>query len=297
MYTLEDKTYYKLNQYVLHELETGEIVLQNAKGIVRINEPRLKNFVKKWDEYGNSLLPYEEFEETFGEDTKEALIFLKTYQIIEEKVKPNLGIKRIRLYTNNPEVGLYIKQILETDYRHALEISSLCDKHLESEQIIVENGDLVVVFLNPYNRKKAREIRDRVKGFEQSFLLFTYVYNYTFYMDALYNGFLKSPCHICHISYIESQIRISNQGNITYQHMIDSLYAERPSFPITTPLTQNNIFNIVTQITNRISKLILLDETPVVHAEAFLESSMFDLITKELHTDNPIHWELCDCYE
>ncbi|MEK4232530.1 McbB family protein [Anoxybacillus sp. FSL W8-0703] len=272
-------------------------MVQNAKGIVRAYDSRLKDFFKEWDEFGTALLSYSDFEKFFGKDTKEALEFLKEYHIIEDKIEPNLNIKRISVYTNNVEVGGYIEKILRIDYKQDIDVSMFYNRELSPKQLEIQEGDLILVFLNPYNRRVAKGIRDKVKSVEKAFLLFTYVYGNCFYMDSLYNGFLKPPCHLCHISYIESSIRTTDYNGITYQHIIDSLYSDRSFFSIEVPLTQSNIFNIVTQITNRISKLILLDEGSFIQSHAFLESYMFDLATRKLYVDNPIHWELCDCYE
>ncbi|MBN8194220.1 McbB family protein [Bacillus sp. NTK074B] len=294
---LQKEKKYILNPYVYYLLDDKEMVLQNAQGVVRIHENRLKDFIIEWDTFGSMNVPIDELNSRFGKDAEDAIHFLKTYNVIKEIPLPNLEVKKIKIYSNHSAIEQHLQNILKKDYGEIIDIESHLNDDLSANEIEVDEGDLIIVFLNPYNKTLAKEIRNRVSGIKNAYLMFSYVYNYAFYIDALYNSFLKSPCHICHMSYIESQLRIDNQGNTTYQQMIDSLYTEDPYFKVETPLTQNHQYNIVTQLVNRISKVIMLDESPVVYSEAFIESSMFDISTKKMRVDNPIHWELCDCYE
>ncbi|MBE1553291.1 McbB family protein [Sporosarcina limicola] len=291
------KSQLKLNQYISFELPGGELIVQNSQGVSRITDSRLKAFLLEWDSKSNSLIEYNDIHVYMGEETSAAVDFLKSLLVITDFTPPNLGIDTISFYTNNDNIGSLLKNVLDEDYSPFLKCNYIYDEKLNINHFDTNSNELIVVFMNPYNRKFAKEIRDLISQKKDTFLIFSYTYNSSFYIDSLYNGFFKSPCHICHISYIESQLRITNGENITYQQMVDSLYADNNYYQIETPLNFNGNLNVATQLTNRIGDLFLADINTVIHPEAFNESSVYNLITKKVHKDNPIHWEMCDCYE
>ena len=99
------------------------------------------------------------------------------------------------------------------------------------------------------------------------------------------------------MGYIESELRVNTNNNVTYQQMIDALYHEDPYFGAETCLSSNQTLNILTKLSNRLEELITLDTGRVVFPEEFHKAIALDLTTKQSHVDTPIHWEMCDCYE
>lgn len=104
------------------------------------------------------------------------------------------------------------------------------------------------------------------------------------------------------MGHIESQLRIKDAGNLTYQHLIDMLYHEDNNFSVNIPLSNNDILNILTLVSNELEKLILRPNGKVLKSSVeTIEdknfSTMYDLKDKLLSKDVSMYWELCNCYE
>lgn len=292
---LNEEIKYKINNFVIHEIDNSTLVVIHIKGIVKINEKRMIELIKKWDLNNQKSITETNIKDIFKEDYKAALNFMTDNFIIEKEKKINYSIKRVTFITNNQMISQFIDYSMLEDV--ALPTKSQMIMHDKIDSSIFENDCLHIVFLNPYNKKLAAQIRDHAKSKENSMLLMTYVYNNNFYMDSLYFPKLYNPCHLCHIGHIESQLRVNTDGGVTYQQIIDSIYLEESNFSVHTPLTKNNILNITTMISNKLSKFILMEKGLLIFPEEFHECKMIELETNNIFTDYSLHWELCDCYE
>jgi McbB family protein len=285
--------YYKISDFIYYELNEETLVVMHNKGIVKIKENRMKNSIKEWDKNLHREISKNKISEIFGEDSEAALNFMLDNHILEINREVNFDLNKIRILTNSNVVAELIENTIIKDMRVPSTIATID----ESSHLDIENDALYVVFLNPYNKQLAAMIDSQIKKNKNSILLMSYVYNNNFYMDSFYFPPLYNPCHMCHMGHIESQLRINTDGNITYQHIIDSIYLEEPNFSVNTVLTQNNMINIVALLGNKMNKFITLDHGNLIFPEEWHECTMFDLQTNKIHTDFSLHWELCDCYE
>lgn len=288
---------YSINNFVIHELVNEDsLVILNTRGIVKIKEHRLAKLIRDWD--GNSLSHV--FEDTlkkvFSEDFENALKFMLNNSILEEEKQVNFLVEKIMYISNNEKLNEFMKSVYSDELKLPKQIKFI-DTESSVSHLCSEERCLYIIFLNPYNKRIAASIRDSIKINGSSLLMMSYVYNNNFYMDSLYFPSLYTPCHLCHIGHIESQLRVNTNGSISYQQIIDSIYLENPNFSIETPLSQNNILNIATITSNRVSKIILFENGLLVFPEELHECLMLDLQNNQVHRDYSLYWELCDCYE
>lgn len=277
-----------IKNYVYIELPNQEMVVQCRDGIIKTQEERLQKLFVEFDEKNSRLITKSELRKRFFDETDEVIHFLKTNGIIERKRKWNFSINKVKVFSDQKEIQELLMSAIVED-NDALEIVE--------GSYTAEKNTIVIVFLNAYRKSLAKSIRDEFKDRDDSYLLMSYTYNGNFYIDSLYLGSYKIPCHLCHISNIEMNIRNSSNNSITYQRILDTIYSEFDDFPVTVPLDKSQTLNISTMIINKFNKLITLQDGIVVYPEEFINATMMSLKSKEIIFDTPTHWELCDCYE
>jgi len=287
---------YTVGNFIYHELPSGDVVVQNQAGIVMINNEEMKDWIKILDTKTNTDLSEEEIRQHFSEYCDQSIEFLLRYKIIQHKIQYSFNVSTVHFFTNNRAVAHNMKQHMN-NYLSDFDIDfSIVDSPLGAK-----NSNLLnIIFLNPYDKKLATEIVSETKK-NGNLLLMTYTYNNSFYIDSLYYCKWKKPCHLCHMGHIESQLRTSQFGELTYQNLIDLLYNQEPNFKVETSLNVIDIYSIVTMIFNYLDRLIFRSKGNVLFSNEALEdinySVMYDLQTKKIAKDISIHWELCDCYE
>ncbi|MCT1398562.1 McbB family protein [Paenibacillus sp. p3-SID867] len=290
MLETKNKEGFQVGNFIYHILPNENMVLQNKHGIVNIQNAKMIDVIKKLDKMTNNKIDKEYLEVSFGEYTEEAINFLLQYGIIQNFHKKNYNINCSKFFTNHKEFRSFINSINTS----SLDISLLDKPHIKS-------NDFVMVFLNPYDKKLAEEIVKEIKGNKNSILLMSYIYNNKFYVDSPYCSDWKSPCHFCHMGHIESQLRISDTNELTYQQLVDILYHEDNKFKVEYPLEIIEIINITKILFDLYDKFILRKSGFVIQSHESLheinECISFDLRTKIKTKDIGIHWEMCDCYE
>lgn len=290
--------YYKIGAFVCHKLPSGELVIQSQNGIAKVNHTKLISLIEYLDENRIGKISHDDVEQYMSDYTDNAIGFLKKYGIIGVyRDSMNFNVKRIQLVSNDAKFeknSIYLFEQLKQDS----EIEVINNKKLEYE---IYNQDLIVVFLNPYDKEMAEKIYNLVKVNSRCLLLMTYVYNSNLYIDNLYSPKWKNPCHYCHMGLIESQLRVSNNGSLSYQSLIDILYHEDKSFSVESSMTTVELFNFITLIINRLDNLVFRSNGHTLSYHESLEEIndviMYDAKNKKVHTDTSIHWELCNCYE
>lgn len=284
-----------INNFVYHEIKENNLIIQNSRGIVRIYDSRMITLLKEWDGATNKEVDREDLENKFKSHSDEAVEFLIKYGIIRKKESFNFGIDKLLFISDYPQVNELVARFFEEDIKGHCEAKVL---NLEEVTLdLIKPKTFLMVFIHSYRKAEAKKIRDLVRRVPNSYLLMSYVYYNTFYIDSLFCPDWKNPCHLCHMGYIESKLRMDISGNITYQQMIDSLYHEDETFRVESALSFDQMLNIVNCAINRINKYITLFNGNTVYPEEFHECLMMDLKTKKIHVDNSLHWEMCDCYE
>ncbi|GGK07476.1 hypothetical protein GCM10007063_32490 [Lentibacillus kapialis] len=292
---MEGTKEFKVNKFIFHE-KPNELILQNASGVVRIKENRLISLIKEWEKGLVTQVKANDIFKIFENDTFELINFLEEYGIIEDVEDHiiNFNIQNIFLYSNDKAMNNLFNDF-KNKGGNTTNVSLINEKEITETKF--KENDLFVIFLNPYNKRYAKKIRDIFKLNTTGKLLMTYVYGDAFYMDTIYCGDWQNPCHICHIENIEAQLRIKTTGNYTYQNIIDSIYSEIESFDLYYPVNYNQMITIFSKIINWLSKFVELKHSEVVFPEEYQQSTMLDLKNMDTMKDYVFHWELCDCYE
>lgn len=291
---IKDTKEYVVENFIYHEINQDQLIVQNKHGIVRITQQNMIEFIKKLDTMSNSVINEELFNGHFNSHTEDAIKFLIDYRIIKaNKEELNFNLRTIKFYTNHNELHEITRFLINKDPSRQIEV-------VQSEDFTFNPDDLIIIFLNPYDKKTARKIVNEINR-SNAILMMSYVYNNKVFFDSLYRKKWRNPCHFCHMGHIESQLRVSETGELTYQHLIDMIYHENNSFKVETPLDSIEITYILSILFKQLDKFITRDNGRVLlNSESLYEinnSIMFDLLTKQKSIDTSIYWELCDCYE
>lgn len=294
--------YQKLENYIikpftLYKSSSEALILQNISGIVLITENTLKEVVTYLETKTGNLIDEFLIEDLLGENAKKKLNFLIEHSILKINTKPNFNISKVHFYSNSP----MIEELISCTFKQ----NTLWNSHLDFNDFtkLLEidhhnNGTrLFLIFLNPYNKRIATDLRNRLKKRYQDLSIFSYIYKGHLYIESIYSPKWNTPCHLCQINHLEAELRVGSAHRFTYQQMIDLLYEENNDFALEVPLEYGDVLNISTQIVNRMNKLFALKDEVNISLEEFTKGAVMDLLSKELYTDTTHHWEMCDCYE
>jgi len=286
---------YIINPFTLYFQTEDQLVLQNKKGIVFITDQTIIETMKFLESKAGESFPSAYIENLLKENSKDKINFLKDHSIIELETNPNFNIEKVHFYSNNVKV----EELVSNSFNQNSLWESYKDIKLFSEKIkeVEERSQLFFVFLNPYNKRNASDLRDMLIKKQKCLSIFSYIFKGQLYIESIYSSEWKTPCHLCQINHIESELRLGSAHGITYQQVIDFLYQENSNFSLNTPLDFSEVLNISTQIVNRINLLFALNSSELINFEEFTRGIVLNLNSKKLYSDTTHHWELCDCYE
>lgn len=289
---------FKVKNFVYHKLPSNDIVVQNQEGIIKVTNQNLNTLIEHIDNNRISKISYEEIEKYMGNNAEASISFLKNYGVIENsRTKVNFDVQRIQFITNNEKLETKFKEILN-DLVNEVGIEMISNNNLTED---FNDNDLIVVFLNPYDKNLAKKIFNRVKENNECLLLMTYMYNSNYYIDNFYSSKWKNPCHFCHMGFIESQLRIANNSDLSYQALIDILYHEDNKFAVESILTTVSLIDILSLLLRKLDKFIFRTKGNVLFHNESIEdmnsTTMLNTLNNSLSNDISIHWEMCDCYE
>lgn len=288
-------TEYKLNKFIGFTTNSGEYILQNQLGITKILNKQLINYLTHLEKNNIKRITKLEIESLFDKPD-DVINFLLRYSIIEKEISLNFSIESINFLSNHKEVG----NITDYALRDELKSSTYIYQELLDEKFVPKLNDsksLWIFFLNPYPRKLAKKIRDMFIDDYNKYLLISYIHNGNFYIDSLYSAEYKTPCHLCQINTIESEIRSSSERNLNYQKFVDVIFEENTRFNLEYPLSNIQVLNISSQLSKRVIDHIGSDNKSKVETSLFGEGLVMNLNNFNYQSDTTIHWELCDCYE
>lgn len=287
---------YEFNKYLIYEMPNGEVVIQNDQSIVKVFNDEMKNFLLKNDTSYKKEVNLDELKHTFGENFEEAIKFMLKYKIIQEEQKLDFKIKSLTFISNSEKVISLFNKVYEDEYSKKIPLHII--NLNESETFTINENSCVVVFLNPYNKKVAKKIKDLIDDTHNTMLITSYTYNNNFYIDCLYNKDWKNPCHFCHIGFLESKLR-SDEGHLSYQQLIDMIYEEDNRFSIETPINERKGMIISILLHEWINKYInnQRDNSSYLYLDEYLNCLSYNFDNNAKNIDTAIHWELCDCYE
>ncbi|WP_409294024.1 McbB family protein [Peribacillus sp. SCS-26] len=279
---------YTIRNNVKFLTKDGHLILQNDYGIIRITNQKMVEFLLEIEKEQLTNVSSAVIFTEFDNNTAEATDFLLKHGVIEERKVNNFNLENIIVSSNDEKVGSTLEQFLEAG-------TYLSFKDFEGINEFKGNT-LCLIFLNPYSRKLAKKIRDKFLEREDCLLMISYLYNNNLYIDSPYSSKWKSPCHICQIGLIESELRNSDE-NHNYQSFIDELYTLESEFQVELPLSKIQHLNISTEILNRLDKFMGRNKYNTISNRELYRGLVMNITTNEIRLDTTIHWEYCDCYE
>lgn len=282
---------FKLNEFILYKQSQYKAVVQHMNGILQINDEQMMKFIQFCDNYYAKIIYQSMFDKFFKENSLQAIDFLLEHEVIEEIQETPLKIKQVKFSSNHQKVNHFMKDIIEeyTNVNGEIVDLTTMEKGIHTFQ------GLNIVFLNPYHKRIIKRLRDHLA--EDGYLLASYVYNGCFYIDSIYSKKFKTPCHLCHMSFIESEIRKERGVELTYLDLIDSIYSEDIDFLIESPLQTKHIINIIDKISMKLDNLLNRQNDQIYFQKQLKECFKMELSSRSMYVDQSFHWELCDCYE
>ncbi|WP_214872820.1 MULTISPECIES: McbB family protein [unclassified Exiguobacterium] len=284
---------YKVSKFLYYSISKDLMVCQNEHGVVKIHHQSLIEFLKNINNEvrQNNKITYDEIRNVFPEDTDGVINFLLDHQLITEYHEMNLNIQQVLLISNSIEVEKVIIDNINDD----IKIDSVSLNEAEGINEFEENT-LVVLFMNPYIKSKAKLIRDISIKSKNCYVITSYMYNEKFHFDSVFNSEWKNPCHLCNLGILEETLthnRVSND----YKEFIDNLMTEHSQFVPESILGKRKSINIATFIINKIESITGIDEYTQFNMNDFKVNYQINLNDHTFFSDTSIHWELCDCYE
>lgn len=290
-------TNFRINNFIYHELPSGELVIQTKVGIVKVSNQSMINFIKEIDDQQKyRTVPLKLIEDYFGEYTSEAITFLNTYKILKMEEPFNYKVKGINFFSNSSKF-LDLTKIILNDTYDKNGFSTYYSNSIED--LILDDQIVWCCFLNPYDRGLAKKIVEACRA-NKNILLMSYVYNGSVYVDNLYSSKWKNPCHFCNMGHLESQLRVQKDGNLTYQHIVDMVNQEDSNFKVELNLNNIEIMKVISVIIDIIEKFFIRSSKTMRFNESFEDinyCTLIDFNNQTVTKDIGIHWELCDCYE
>ncbi|MCC2251897.1 McbB family protein [Virgibacillus sp. AGTR] len=285
---------YVINPFILHSLSDKNLVVQHRYGVVVITDDEMKKVILNFEQKSGEKISVVEMKKLFNSNSKKAISFLFENRIINKVTLPNFNIEGIHYFSNSRTV----EELISRSFKHNNNFSSYFNDINSYYEVIEKNkNELFAVFLNPYDKQLAYKFRNYFSENENTLSIMSYIYHGRLYIESIYSHKWKTPCHICQINHIESELRLGAAQGVTYQQIIDHLYTKDSSFRAETPLEFGDEINVAAQITNRLNLLAALDNGGYIEIEEFTKGLVMDIKTKKVQLGTTHHWELCDCYE
>src|SRR5690606_30630338 len=118
--------HYIVNSFVYHELPSGEIVIQNRFGIVKVKEKRMIQLIKEWDRKTGCIVNDASLYKIFHDDSEIATKFLLEHGIIQKREPMNFNINRLAFFSNHSDILKLIEKILLNDYSSRVKVDVHC---------------------------------------------------------------------------------------------------------------------------------------------------------------------------
>lgn len=268
------------------------MICQNESGVVKIHHKSLIDFLKNIhpEVREKDTITFDEINRVFPDDTEGVINFLLSRQLISEYNELNFNIQQVLMISNSNDVEKMVIDNINED----IIINSVSLEEIEEIKEFKENT-LVVLFLNPYIKSKAKLIRDISMRSKNCFVITSYMYNEKFHFDAIFNSEWKIPCHICNMGILEETLTHNRIAN-DYKEFIDTLMTHHSDFIPESILGKRKVINIATFIINKIEGITGADKYTQFTLNDFKNNYQIEINDQTFFTDTSIHWELCDCY-
>lgn len=266
---------YKVRQFIINEMN-GNGIIQNSKGITIIQNRKVIDFFIDIDKRGILHVSDEVLEEIFSSEYLQVLDFLLQSDLIYELPDSTISLDKLAIYSNNSELKKLISFVK-------------CDDLILVEDIeVLRKHKYVLVFLNRFTLVELYEICDDLRTEGVKFCI-SFVYNSKIYISNLYYKDWCNPCPKCFFATIESNLRAyaQQQGEISFQTIVDLIYSKESKFEINTPLSMVNLLTFLSEVL----KMKYNDYN--ILATRIKEIDLKGNIKYDVATN----FELCDCFE
>lgn len=275
---------YKVNPFLIHDLESKEAIIQTNSSTVLISNTMLIQLLKKIEI--NNLEKISEYWLSSNECDEEMILFLLDNNILIKvaDILPN-QIHRIVCCSNNLQFRDFFKLLFDSKYEIICLDIEMC------YQFKFDINDVCVFFLEPFLYTDLLKLADYVK--EKNLLSkFIFYYNYSIYISNFYKKDWHIPCPKCFFSNLENHLR-GNQitDKMNFQLLIDLIYRKKTIFPIETKLYNYDFMLLMYLLQSQFSSLNARENY------VLFELCEIALQTNTLTKDQAVYWEICDCYE
>lgn len=273
---------YRIQPFIWQKLLNDQTVFQTQSSTVIIQNKELSNYLIALEKNNKLEITSQEIEDFWGSKTNEIIDFLTNQKLLVPEVEQEIYLKKILVLSNDE------KFIDSMNYNiHGLyKIIMVNQKELET--YTTNKTDILIVFLNPFKLDYLLEIY-KIAREKDIICKFIFSYNNKIYFSNYHKKTWYNPCPLCFFYSIESELRGEENGEISFQTIIDLFYAQNIRFEINLPLSQTaylHIIYLLTKYLTNISDKYLIDEV-----------AELDLQDNTIRKDTAYHWGYCDCYE
>lgn len=275
---------YKVQPFIWQNIIQGETMFQTKNSTVIITDEKLINFLIDIENENIIEIDDRVLNKYFIQEEKVRIIdFLLENGIIKREKKKKIDVRRVILLSNDKK----FERSMVFNLKDILAIDILEMEYFENYKF--GQGDLLLIFLNPFQLKHYEMLSTKVK--EKDVLTkFIFSYNNRIYFSNFYKKSWYNPCPSCFFSALESQLRGENSENdINFQTIIDLLYAQKAEFCINLPLDSSaylQITYLLSKYLYRVPQNYKIDEVMELNLEDY-----------SVNRDTAYHWGYCDCYE
>lgn len=283
----KEKCYF-VETYLVSKLVDFEYVIQTKNNIVITENKKIYDFLIYLEE--NKIFKLSEsfiieyFKELPENEIKKLFDFFLINKIISFSHDMLIDFEKINLISNSEKFNI----VFESFFNNYIDV---CCYDLEKiNDIEVENNNINIVFMNPFNYKKFVNIVDIT--FEKKILTkYIIYYNYSIYILNFNSKKINNPCPKCFFLNLESSIRnIGGCKGNNFQTIIDMIYMDNVNFKIEQNLLNFEMYKIMDVLFYQINDLKNKNNY-VVNEVVEIKLNNLDVIK-----DKSCYWELCDCY-
>lgn len=276
---------YRIASFIVYQIDNNSWVVQTRNKINIVTDKDLVCVLEKI--MHKSIITNEALTAILADSkNKSQAIFeyLKNNELIITMPKFNLKLSSSIFATNDKKIFNFFNKNYFDKFKYFNNIDNLD----------LEENQLIVIILNPYNPNMVRRIYKKLKRqkLETSYLLLGYFYNFHFYLDNIYNINLKLPDHFDHIGYTQASL-YSNETNYTYQDMVNIIFEKDPNFNLIFPTKWTDLIAISDILMNIVLSIFDMDDSTNLYLnDILLQTNDIDLNTRKNSVDSANYWEM-----
>ena len=277
---------YKVNPFLVHEIEHQNYVLQTKSSTVLITNEQLINILLQIEREQIGQISKEWIENNIINISSEKVIdFLINNNIITIINNIDYKFMKIICCSNNISFTKLFYSIFESKY----EIIAISLDEIYNYKFC--ESDFCIIFLDPFIYSDFICLDKHIK--EKNIITkFIFYYNYSLYITNFYKYDWHTPCPKCFLSNLESHLRGSQfTEGLNFQLLIDLIYKKSLKFPVSAEISSYDLVSLMFFLKKQISDFES-NKNYVIN-----ELCEISLENNQTVKDSSVYWEMCDCYE